>query len=100
MEYRDGTEILLGDIVEISMPNGLETARVVMLGETYEHLCLEQSFNDWVHEDRILSPESIVIEWVGHNPLEHNDPKYAPVGNYMFTGIHEDIKLIKRAKQC
>jgi hypothetical protein len=100
MIYRDGSEILLGDIVEISMPDGPEIAKVVMLGENYEHLDIDKTFTDWVHGDRILGAESIVIEWIDHNPLEHNDPKYAPVGNYMFTGISSGVKFIQRSKPC
>ncbi|MCU7942770.1 MAG: hypothetical protein KZQ87_08840 [Candidatus Thiodiazotropha sp. (ex Cardiolucina cf. quadrata)] len=98
MEYANGKEIILGDIIEISMPEGMEVARVVMLGESYERLELEKSFEEWVLKDSILDNDSIVVEWVGRNPLEHNDPNYAPVGNYMFTGIGDDITLKHRAK--
>lgn len=97
MNYTDGKEVQLGDLVEIDMPKGLELARVVMLGENYQHLELEQSFKEWVLKEQILETNSIVIEWVGKNPLEHNNPEYAPVGNYMFTGISADIKLRERA---
>lgn len=97
MYYTDGNEIELGDLIEIDMPEGFELARLVMLGENYQHLELVQSFKEWVLNDRILETDSIVIEWVGKNPLEHNNPEYAPVGNYMFTGISSDIKLRERA---
>ncbi len=97
MNYTDGKEVQLGDLIEIDMPEGLELARVVMLGENYQHLELEQSFKEWVLKEQILETNSIVIEWVGKNPLEHNNPEYAPVGNYMFTGISTDIKLRERA---
>ncbi|MCG7966021.1 MAG: hypothetical protein JAY63_05420 [Candidatus Thiodiazotropha taylori] len=97
MNYTDGKEVQLGDLIEIDMPKGLELARVVMLGENYQHLELEQSFKEWVLKEQILETDSIVIEWVGKNPLEHNNPEYAPVGNYMFTGISTDIKLRERA---
>ncbi|RLW61691.1 MAG: hypothetical protein B6D75_01290 [gamma proteobacterium symbiont of Stewartia floridana] len=97
MKYTDGKEVQLGDLIEIDMPEGLELARVVMLGENYEYLELEQSFKEWVLKEQILETNSIVIEWIGKNPLEHNNPEYAPVGNYMFTGISTDIKLMERA---
>ena len=97
MNYTDGKEVKLGDLIEIDMPEGLVLARVVMLGENYQHLELEQSFKEWVLKEQILETNSIVIEWVGKNPLEHNNPEYAPVGNYMFTGISTDIKLMERA---
>ena len=97
MEYSDDRKILLGDIVEISMPEGTEIARVVMLGESYERLELEETFISWVIKDQILEKDSIVVEWINNNPLAHNNPEFAPVGNYMFTGISLDIKLIQRA---
>lgn len=97
MEYSDDRKILLGDIVEISMPEGTEIARVVMLGESYERLELEETFISWVIKDQILEKDSIVVEWINNNPLAHNNPEFAPVGNYMFTGISFDIKLIQRA---
>ncbi|MCG7947146.1 MAG: hypothetical protein N0C84_12465 [Candidatus Thiodiazotropha taylori] len=97
MNYTDGKEVQLGDLIEIDMPKGLKLARVVMLGENYQHLELGQSFKEWVLKEQILETNSIVIEWVGKNPLEHNNPEYAPVGNYMFTVISTDIKLRERA---
>jgi hypothetical protein len=30
-----------------------------------------------------------VVEWIGANPLAHDDPRYAPVGNYMFSPLDE-----------
>jgi len=60
-----------------------------MLGDTYEHLDIDQQFLKWVKAERVLEPSSVVIEWIEDNPLEHNDPQYAPVGNYMFTPIDE-----------
>lgn len=96
MEYQDGKEIRLGDIVQIDMKDGPEIARVVMLGSTYEHSQLEESFRLWVHEERILNEDSIVLEWVNRNPLAHNNPNFAPVGNYLFTGISEDLILLHR----
>jgi len=44
MEYRDSQKIILGDVVEIDMPEGKEQAKVVMLGSNYSHLKLEESF--------------------------------------------------------
>ncbi|WIO73519.1 hypothetical protein QP938_09425 [Porticoccaceae bacterium LTM1] len=97
MDYRDHKKIQLGDIVELEMPDGQERARVVMLGDTYKHLQLEASFESWVKESRLLESDSIVVEWLGKNPLAHNDPDYAPVGSYMFVAVSEDLKLIERA---
>lgn len=97
MEYSDNRKILLGDLVEISIPEGTEIARVVMLGESYERLELEETFISWVIKDQILEKDSIVVEWINNNPLAHNNLEFAPVGKYMFTGISFDIKLLQRA---
>ncbi|WP_444924741.1 hypothetical protein ACJJH9_06940 [Microbulbifer sp. DLAB2-AF] len=98
MEYHDNQDVRLGGIVELGMPDGREKARVVMLGDDYKHLELEASFESWVKKDKILKSDSIVIEWLGKNPLAHSDPNYALVGNYLFTGVSADLKLIGRAR--
>jgi hypothetical protein len=94
MRYHDGSQVALGDLVEVPIPNGTARARVVMLGDTYEHVDVEPGFLSWVKSERVLRADSVVIEWVGENPFAHNDPKYAPVGNYMFTAIDEDVHAV------
>jgi hypothetical protein len=89
MLYHDGSPVSLGDLVEVPVPNGTARARVVMLGDTYEHLDIEAGFLSWVKADRILRHSAVIIEWLGENPFAHNDPQYAPVGNYMFTDVDE-----------
>ena len=83
------TAVTLGDIVSVPVPEGSANGRVVMLGDTYEHLDIDQQFLKWVIAERVLEPSSVVIEWIEDNPFEHDDPQYAPVGNYMFTTIDE-----------
>jgi hypothetical protein len=86
--YADGRPVSLGDLIDISVgENKLKRARVVMLGDTGEHLDIDQSFLDWVKRDKVIEQSQVVVEWVGDNPLAHNDPMSAPVGNYMFTTI-------------
>lgn len=97
MKYSNGIKIKLGDKVKLIMPAGNEIAKIVMLGSNYKHLELESNFKVWVLENRILKKDSIVVEWIGENPLEHNHPKYSPVGNYMTTAISDDIELLARA---
>jgi len=63
-----------------------------MLGETYEHLDIDAQFLLWVQKQKILEPTSVVIEWLDANPFEHSDPQYAPVGNYMFSPLDEDVE--------
>jgi len=89
MRYHDGFLVSLGDVVNVPIPSGTAKARVVMLGETYEHLDISDQFLTWVKRDRVLEPTSIVVEWLEGNPFAHTDPRYAPVGNYMFSALDE-----------
>ena len=96
MNYFDEHKIILGDIVSITMKGKRELAKVIMIGETKEHLELDKNFLSWVNKESLLDLDSIIVTWVNNNPLAHNDPNYAPVGNEMFTGIDEDMKLVRR----
>jgi hypothetical protein len=91
MKYHDGSIVSLGDLVDVPVPTGAAKARVVMLGDTYEHLDIDAEFLAWVKRDKVLKTESIVVEWIGANPFAHDDPKYAPVGNYMFSVLDEAV---------
>jgi len=95
MKYSDGSPVKLGDIVTILLANGGAKARVVMLGDTREHLRIDEGFIEWVESENLLNPSQIVVEWIHGNPLAHDNPQYSPVGNYMFTGldccvVHDD----------
>jgi len=63
-----------------------------MLGDTYEHLKLEESFLRWVKAERILESTSVVVEWLGSNPFAHDDPKYAPVSKYAFSPVDDYVE--------
>ena len=94
MVYEDGSAVALGDIVALSVPGGSEKARVVMLGDTYEHLDIDPQFVRWVKTERKLEPSSIVVEWLNHNPFAHSNPAYAPVGNYMFLPVDKWVTRV------
>ena len=98
MNYVDGTQIMLGDIISIDIPDGIYNAKVVLLGDTGAHLDIEQDFLSWVERESLVSDSTIVVEWVQGNPLGHSNPKLAPVGNYMFTGVDRGVNLISRGK--
>jgi len=89
MEYHDHSAVCLGDIVSVPIPGGTARARVVMLGDTYEHLEIDPQFLSWVKAEKVLKADSIVVEWVANNVFAHEDPRYAPVGEYMFTAVDE-----------
>jgi len=44
---------MLGDFVTVPAPGGTAKARVVMLGETYEHLDIDEKFLAWVKRDKV-----------------------------------------------
>jgi hypothetical protein len=92
LNYHDGSTAQLGDIVRVPIPTGTARARIVMLGETYEHLDIDPGFVAWVKSDKVLRPGSIVIEWLDTNPFAHTDPQYAPVGNFMFSALDEWVE--------
>ena len=87
MNYFDGSTVTLGDIVNVPVPGGTARARVVMLGDTYEHLEIDVQFLSWVKAEKKLEHSSVVVEWLDRNPFAHDDPNYAPVGNYMFSPV-------------
>jgi hypothetical protein len=97
MKYHNGTPVALGDVVSVAVPGGTAEARVVMLGDTYEHLDIDRQFLSWVETERTLNKSSVVIEWLGANRFAHDDPKFAPVGNYMFCPIDEYTTLWKQS---
>jgi hypothetical protein len=91
MRYHDGSTVSLGDIVTVPVPSGTAKARVVMLGDSYTHLSIDEHFLVWVKTEKLLKPDSIVIEWLDRNPLSHSNANYAPVGNYMFTPVDQHV---------
>ena len=92
MKYPDGTPALLGDIVTIPLSDGPHEGRIVMLGDTMEHLNLHSELVKWIIDDKIMDHTTIAVQWIGQNSLAHNDPQYAPVGDIIFTELKEDIK--------
>jgi len=75
---------MLGDEIMVGCgPNLDSLARVVAVGTDLVIDEIDMGFCSWAKSEGIINKESVVIEWLESNPLEHNDPKYAPVGNYM-----------------
>ncbi|MEM7708203.1 MAG: hypothetical protein AAF358_21800 [Pseudomonadota bacterium] len=92
MFYDSGQPVLLGDLVELDVGPGEQTrARVVMVGEDYSHSGVEESFERWVREDRVLSEGDVVVEM--SECLENVES-----GNYMFTSL-SGVKLIERVSK-
>lgn len=85
MHYEDGTPASLGDLVTVRLADESVRARVVMLGDTRAHLDLDKGFLEMIEKDDLLDDSQVVLEWMERNPFSHEDPRYAPVGNYMLT---------------
>ena len=94
MQYHDGSTATLGDVVSVPVPGGKARARIVMLGDTYEHLDIDASFVSWVKKEQKLASDEIVVEWLDHNPFAHDDPRYSPVGNYMFSPLDSCVTRV------
>jgi hypothetical protein len=92
MNYHDGSLVKLGDIVAIRLADRMAAGRVVLLGDTREHLGVEKEFIQWAESEKLLDPSKVVVEWVGRNPFAHDDPQYAPVGNYMLTVLDCSVR--------
>ena len=97
MRYRDGQEARLGDVLMVPVPSGNHRARLVMLGDSREHIDIDEQFLAWVNSSAVLAPTSVVIEWLQGNPFAHKNQSFAPVGQYMFTVLDEDVSLVSRA---
>lgn len=68
-----------------------------MLGDTAEYDGLDAETAKWVLESGHVGKDEIMLEWVGANPLEHNDPQYAPVSNTLATCLC-GVVLIRRGE--
>ena len=97
MNYYDGQRAMLGDTVRLPVPGGDEIAQIVMLGDSREHLNLDESFLEWVSGSDVLARGSVVVKWLGQNPFAHSSPEHAPVGGYMFSALDEFVTLVSRA---
>ena len=94
MTYVDGSLVSLGDIIALPIPGGSERARVVMLGDTYEHLDIDPQFVRWVTAERNLDSSSVLVEWLDRNPFAQSNSAHASVGNYMFSPIDEWVTRV------
>lgn len=45
MKYKDGLDVRIGDVVSVPISSGSAMGRVVMLGDTYEHLGIDAIFS-------------------------------------------------------
>jgi len=91
MNYESGEVIELGDVVRFDVgPERYITARVMMLGETREHLKLEQSFFEWVERDAVLEESAIVVERLSESGVPE-------VGSYMFTCLG-GVELVEKGR--
>ena len=81
----------MGDIVTVPVTSGTAQARVVMRGDPYAHLSIDERFLTWVATEKLLKSDSIVVAWLGPNPLSHNNANYVPIYNYKSMPVHEHV---------
>ena len=91
---------MLGD--KIMAQYGAENealARVVAIGTDLVTAGIDSAFYSWAKEESIIDANTVVIEWIDDNPLSHNDPQYAPVGDYMTLQSICCERFIKRGNE-
>ena len=99
MKYECGTNVMLGDEIMVSYgPDQESLARVVAIGTESVIDEIDQGFYAWAKSESIIDKNTVTIEWVGANPSPHNDPNYAPVGNYMTLQSVCCERFIRRGK--
>ena len=54
MKYFDCSTVSLGDIVNVPVPSGNSKAQVVMIGDTQEHLAIDEGFLTWVKSEKLV----------------------------------------------
>ncbi len=100
MKYHCGTDVMIGDEIMVSYGQDQESlARVVAIGVDMAANDIDESFYSWAKRESIIDKDTIVVEWIGSNPLAHNDPNYAPVGNYMTLQSICCEKFIRRGSK-
>lgn len=89
--------MILGDEILTSYGLGQEAlARVVAIGLNLVVEDIDRNFYDWAKRENIITDQTVVVEWIGQNPLAHDDSHYAPVGNYMTLSSLCCEKFIRR----
>lgn len=96
MKYEDGQIVRLGDIVDIELGDAVHRAKVVLLGDTGQYSDLDENTAKWAIESGHVEKANIMTAFVGENPFEHNDPRYAPMSNSLSTNL-SGVVLVRRS---
>lgn len=89
---------MLGDVLMVEYgPHEKSLARIVAIGLGKPDRNIDYRFYEWAKAQGIIAEASVIVEWLGENPLEHNDPKYAPVGRYMTLSSLDSEDFVRRA---
>ncbi|MBZ0166480.1 MAG: hypothetical protein K8I00_06705 [Candidatus Omnitrophica bacterium] len=98
MKYECGTQAMLGDEIMVSYgPNKKALGRVVAIGLDLVKEDIDKVFWAWAKKDNIINDQTVVIEWIKENPLAHDNPQHAPIGNYMTLSSVCCEEFVKRA---
>ena len=101
MKYECGTEVMLGD--EIMVQYGPDKRNIGTSGcyraWTRSLITLTNHFILGLRVKQSSIKISVVVEWIEANPLSHNDPNYAPVGNYVtLSALYAVRNLLEEEK--
>lgn len=89
---------MLGDELMVEYgPHQKALARIVAIGLDQVVQDIELRFYEWAKGQGIIDETSVVVEWIGVNPLEHDNPKWAPVGRYMTLGSLDGEVFVGRS---
>ncbi|MBU1044808.1 MAG: hypothetical protein KJ915_10480 [Candidatus Omnitrophica bacterium] len=99
MKYKCGKDVNLSDIIMVECgPDQKSLARVVAIGLDLAIDKIDKKFYSWAKSEKIINENTVVVEWIDTNPLAHDDPNYAPIGNYMTLDSVCCETFIKRGK--
>ncbi len=97
MKYQCGTNVMLGDEIMVEHSLGQKSlARVIVIGEDLVIDEIDKRFYSWAKSEGIIKSSTVVVEWIGANPLEHNDPNYSPVSKYLILDSLCCEKLLRQ----
>jgi hypothetical protein len=98
MKYNCGAEVMLGDEILVQHGSGQESlARVVAIGQDLVVDDIDDSYYTWAKKEGLIDQGTVVVDWVQTNPLSHDEPNFAPVGDYMILESLCCEKFIKRS---
>jgi hypothetical protein len=101
MKYSCGNNVLLGDYITVQIgPEKYHEVQIIAIGMKLKTIDINDDEWEWMITENIINENSVIVQFVGENPLAHDDPNYAPVSNHMtIDSITDNEKLIRRKNE-